>query len=128
MRSLYLGIAVSMAVTLLCSLFVFIEISDRVERKYLNPVFEVMDQLELESAGQRPKFRRPSRGLELHAKAEWDVRHFTLPGGPEGCGYCLGRKPPKSVTLPPLSKSRGIVNGQFVVRIGPPTTSIGLSP
>ena len=50
MRSLYSGILLSLVGTLALSLLIFLVISNRVERQYLNPVFEAMDELELESA------------------------------------------------------------------------------
>ena len=50
MRSLYVSVLLAMLGTLLLSLVVFLVISDQVVRVYLNPVFEGMDELELESA------------------------------------------------------------------------------
>jgi len=47
MRSLYLRVAITMLATLSLSLLAFTVISDHMETKYLNPVFEVMDQLVL---------------------------------------------------------------------------------
>jgi signal transduction histidine kinase len=50
MRSLYLTVLLAMLVTLSVSLAVFVAISDRVTKQYIYPVFEAMDELELESA------------------------------------------------------------------------------
>jgi len=52
MRSLYAAVLLAMVVTLSLSLLAFVAISDRVERRYIYPVFEAMDELELESARQ----------------------------------------------------------------------------
>ena len=50
MKSLYLGVVLAMVGTLSLSLLVFMTISDHVQKSYLYPVFEAMDELELESA------------------------------------------------------------------------------
>src|SRR5262249_39056852 len=50
MRSLYLTVLLAMLVTLSVSLAVFVAISDRVTKQFIYPVFEAMDELELESA------------------------------------------------------------------------------
>jgi len=50
MRSLYVGVLLSLAGVLALSLVAFLVISNRVERLYLDPVFQAMDELELESA------------------------------------------------------------------------------
>ena len=50
MRSLYAAVLLAMVVTLSLSLLAFVAISDRVEQRYIYPVFEAMDELELESA------------------------------------------------------------------------------
>jgi ABC-type lipoprotein release transport system permease subunit len=50
MRSLYFSIALAMVGALALSLLVFTAISNRVEKTYINPVFEAMDQLQLENA------------------------------------------------------------------------------
>ena len=104
-----------MAVTLLCSLFVFIEISDRVERKYLNPVFEVMDQLELESALNALNSGGPVAVSNYMQRLNglFGTSHYLVDR--KGVDIASGESRQSLLPLPPLSKSRGIVNGQFVV-------------
>jgi hypothetical protein len=50
MRSLYVGVLTAMLAIVSLSLLAFVAISDQVESTELNPVFEAMDELELESA------------------------------------------------------------------------------
>src|SRR5690349_20663300 len=50
MRSLYVGVLLSLIAILAVSLVAFLMISNQIERQYLNPVFEAMDELQLESA------------------------------------------------------------------------------
>ena len=50
MKSLYVAVILALLAALSAALLAFLTISDRVEHRYLNPVFEAMDELELESA------------------------------------------------------------------------------
>jgi signal transduction histidine kinase len=50
MKSLYYGVLLAMVVTLSLSFLVFHAIADRVQRKSIDPAFERIDELELESA------------------------------------------------------------------------------
>src|ERR1035441_4122582 len=50
MRSLYVGVLTAMLAIVSLSLLAFVAISNHVESTELNPVFEAMDELELESA------------------------------------------------------------------------------
>ena len=50
MRSLYVGMLLSLIGILAVSLLAFLMISNQIEHKYLDPVFEATDELQLESA------------------------------------------------------------------------------
>jgi hypothetical protein len=50
MKSLYSGVLLAMVITLSLSFLVFHAIADRVQRKSIDPAFERIDELELESA------------------------------------------------------------------------------
>ncbi len=50
MKSLYLGVLLAMAITLSLSFLVFHSISSRVQKKTLDPAFDRIDELEIESA------------------------------------------------------------------------------
>jgi signal transduction histidine kinase len=50
MKSLYYGVLLAMAITLSLSFLVFHEIADRMQKKAIDPAFDRMDELELESA------------------------------------------------------------------------------
>ncbi len=50
MKSLYIGVLLAMVITLSLSYLVFQAIADRVQKKSIDPAFEHIDELELESA------------------------------------------------------------------------------
>jgi len=50
MKSLYIGVLLAMVITLSLSFFMFRAIADRMQRKTIDPAFERIDELELESA------------------------------------------------------------------------------
>jgi hypothetical protein len=50
MRSLYLGILLAMAIILALSVLVFLGISHAIEQKYFIPVFDAMDEVEVQDA------------------------------------------------------------------------------
>ena len=115
MKSLYVWVALAMALTLSLALLVFLAISDRVERKYLNPVFEAMDELELESARDAwntggaaavASYMQRLNGL-------FGASHYLLDAN--GRDVVSGENRIGSLPSPPSTKSRGYVNGQLVV-------------
>ena len=50
MRSLYTAVVLTSLATLSLSLLAFFAIEQRYEERYLNPVFDAMDRVELDSA------------------------------------------------------------------------------
>src|SRR5215467_12127804 len=115
MKSLYIGVLLAMLGTLSLSLVVFLAISNRVERQYIDPVFEAMDELQLESArsaweqGGAPAVASYMTRLNR----AFGSAHFLLNG--DGIDVVSGE--PRSALLPatPLAKSRGYVQGNFIV-------------
>lgn len=115
MRSLYVAVLFAMLGILSISLLAFLAISDHVQKQYLYPVFEAMDELELESAlslkneGGTPAVSSYMERLN-HL---FGSLHYIL--NSEGMDIVSGQL--RQNLLPPLpaSKSRGRINGQFVV-------------
>jgi signal transduction histidine kinase len=115
MRSLYAAVAFAMLGTLSISLLAFLAITDHVQKQYLYPVFEAMDELELESAR--------SAWIEGGATAVssyldklnnlFGTFHYIL--NSEGVDIVSGQRRPELLPGPPALASRGRVNGQYVV-------------
>lgn len=115
MRSLYVGIALAVVGTLALALVVFVNISDRVQRQFLYPVFEAMDQLELESA--RSAWESGGRAsVEAyldHLNRVFGSSHFLL----DSHGDDLVSGEHRGALLPPApsSGSRAWVDGKYIV-------------
>lgn len=115
MRSLYLWVALTMLATLSLSLLAFTSISDHMATKYLNPVFEVMDQLELESA--RSAW---DKGGSAAVAAYMDhLNHLLGPShyllNSNGVDVVSGKSQTAFLPQPPANLSRGFIDGRFVV-------------
>ncbi len=115
MRSLYLWVALTMLATLSLSLLAFTAISDHMETKYLNPVFEVMDQLELESA----RSAWDKGGSAAVAAYMGHLNHLLGPShyllNSNGVDVVSGKSQTAFLPHAPASLSRGFVDGRFVV-------------
>jgi signal transduction histidine kinase len=115
MRSLYVGILLSVVGTLALALVVFVDISDRVQRQYLYPVFEAMDQLELESARSAWESggRAALQSYLDHLNQVFGSSHFFLDS--HGADLVSGEQ--RGALLPPAPSagSRDWVNGKYVV-------------
>jgi signal transduction histidine kinase len=115
MRSLYFWVALALVATLSLALVVFLAISDRVTRKYINPVFETMDELELESA----RNARDAGGAPAVASYMEQLNrlfggaHYLLDGN--GVDIVSGENRASLLPPSPASKSRGHMNGQMIV-------------
>ncbi|HEV2469397.1 MAG TPA: ATP-binding protein [Candidatus Sulfotelmatobacter sp.] len=115
MRSLYVSVLLSVIGTLALALVVFVNISDRVQRQYLFPVFEAMDQLELESA--RSAWESGGRDAVQsyldHLNQVFGSSHFFLDS--HGTDLVSGEQ--RGALLPPApsSGSRDWVSGKYVV-------------
>lgn len=115
MRSLYVGILLSVIGTLALALIVFVNISDRVQRQYLYPVFEAMDQLELESA--RSAWESGGRAAVEscldHLNQVFGSSHFLLDS--HGTDLVSGERRGELLPPAPSSGSRDWVDGKYIV-------------
>jgi signal transduction histidine kinase len=116
MKSLHAWIVVSLAGTLLIALLVFVAISDHIQRVYLYPVFEGMDELELEYGVHALQQGGPAAvsACMRHLDALFSGRHYlvTASGIDIVTGRNLNSLLPQSASL---TKSRTMVGGRFVV-------------
>lgn len=115
MKSLYFRVAVTLLGALSLSLLAFTLISDHIEERYINPVFEVMDQLELESA-QSAWDKQGSAGVAAymkHLNQLFGPSHYFL--NSSGTDVVTGKS--QAAFLPNFHAglSRGFINGRFVV-------------
>jgi signal transduction histidine kinase len=115
MRSLYVAVVVALVVTLTLALLLFLAISDRVQTKYLNPVFEAMDELELQSARNALNSGGPAAVSSYMQQLDrmFGSSHYLLDS--TGADVVSGEN--RAVLLPPSpsSKSRGFVGGRLIV-------------
>jgi len=115
MRSLYVTVLVVMLATLSLSLAAFFEISDRVAKHYIFPVFEAMDELELESArnawdaGGAAAVAAYVERLDHH----FGTAHYILDA--QGVDVISGQRRAELLPAPPTWASRGWRNGRYIV-------------
>src|SRR5215468_3527627 len=115
MRSLYVTVLLAMIVTLSLSLIAFFAITDRMYKHYLDPVFDAMDELELESARtalDQGGVSALSAYMDRLDRLFGDF-HYVLDAN--GIDIVSGQR--RSELLPPSpgTASRGRVNDQYVV-------------
>jgi signal transduction histidine kinase len=115
MRSLYVGILLALFGMLALSLVVFLVISDRVERQYLNPVFEAMDELELQSARNALESGGSAAAASYLAELNrlFGTSHFLL--NSDGVDEVSGEQRGRLLPSAPTTRSRAWVRGQYVV-------------
>jgi signal transduction histidine kinase len=115
MKSLYFGVLLALLSALLISFAVFLAISDRVQRTYLDPVFEAMDELELESARSAWTNGGPSAVASYLERLNrlFGSSHYLL----DTRGFDIVTGENRAALLPsaPTSASRGFVRGQYIV-------------
>jgi signal transduction histidine kinase len=115
MRSLYLAVVFAMLSTLSISLAAFLAITDHVQKQYLYPVFEAMDELELENA------RSAWEQGGATAVASYVDRlnhlfgsfHYILDA--DGVDLSSGQAHPELLPASRSTASRGRVKGRYVV-------------
>jgi signal transduction histidine kinase len=115
MRSLYAAVLLAMLGTLSLSLLAFFAISDHVERQYVYPVFEAMDELELESARgawDEGGAAAVNSYVERLNRA-FGSSHYVLDA--QGIDLATGDQRAELLPHAPATASRGRVNGQYVV-------------
>jgi len=115
MRSLYFSVALTMLGALSLSLLAFMAISDHMEKEFIDPVFEVMDQLELESAQGAWDKEGPAAVASYmdHLNHMFGPSHYFL--NSNGIDVVSGKSQAVFLPNPPASLSRGFVNGRFIV-------------
>jgi two-component system sensor histidine kinase CpxA len=115
MRSLYLSIALVMAGTLALTLFAFGLISAEMDRQYIVPVFEAMDQLQLESA--RTALANGGRtslgGYMAELDRKFGPNHYLVDS--QGVDVVSRSNLAAFLPAPPADRSRGFLAGRFVV-------------
>jgi len=115
MKSLYVAVIVALLAALSAASLAFLAISDRVQQRYLNPVFEAMDELELESARSAWNEGGPSAVAAYMQRLNrlFGPSHYLLDS--RGVDVVSGEN--RAPLLPPYpsSKSRGSINGLLVV-------------
>ncbi len=115
MKSLYYSVALAMVGTLALALLVFTAISNRLEKTYIDPVFEAMDQLELESAQDACDRNGPAAVTRYmdHLNNLFGPSHYLL--NANGVEVVSGKSFADDLPQPPARMSRGFLNGRFVV-------------
>jgi signal transduction histidine kinase len=115
MRSLSFSLSLAMLLTLSLALTAFSLISNYMDRTYVVPVFEAMDQLELESArtalsdGGRPALNAYIGTLDSKFRTE----HYLVDA--HGTDLVSGRSLAFYLPPPPSDRGRGFKDGRFVV-------------
>jgi signal transduction histidine kinase len=115
MRSLYWAVLLVMLGTLSASLLAFFAISDHVQKQYLYPVFEAMDELELESA-RSAWSEGGAAAVSIYVDRLnhlFGTFHYIL--NSDGVDIVSGQRRADLLPPPPSSGSRGRLNGQYVV-------------
>ncbi len=115
MKSLYTGILIAMLGTLSLSLIVFLLISDHVQKSALYPVFEAMDELELEHARAALDQGGPAAVSAYMERLNrlFGVSHYLLDS--HGVDVASGQNRAALLPRPPLRKSRGSVNRRLTI-------------
>jgi len=114
-RSLYVSVTVTMLVTLSLTLICFGLISDYMDRRYIVPVFDAMDQLQLESAqaalagGGKPRLRSYMTALDRR----FGTSHYLVDA--RGADLVSGKDLSGLLPPPPQDHSRGFIGNRFVV-------------
>jgi len=115
MRSLYLSLALVMAATLSLTLLAFDIISRDLERQYIVPVFEAMDEFELDSA--RAAFQQGGRtSVAAYMQAldrKFGPDHYLL--DVRGVDVASGRDLRAFLPSPPADRSRGFIGKRYIV-------------
>lgn len=115
MRSLYLSVALAMLGALSLSLLAFTVISDHFQKKSIIPVFEGMDQLELETAQNAwNKNGSPAVAAYMdHLNQMFGPFHYFL--NSDGIDIVSGKTMAAYLPTAPATLSRGFVEDRFIV-------------
>lgn len=115
MRSLYVAVLLVMLGILLLSFVIFQAISNHMEKTFFDPVFDTIDELELEDARSILGSAGPAAVTPYMEKLNhlFGGTHFLLDA--HGVDVVSGASRAELLPRPPLSKSRGTFNGQILV-------------
>ncbi len=115
MKSLNIGLAVVMLGILLLSFAMFHVISDHMEKTFFNPVFDTIDDLELDDARSVLERNGPAAVATFmeNLNRRFGGVHFLLDA--HGNDVVSGANKATLLPPPPLSKWRGTYNGQILV-------------
>jgi signal transduction histidine kinase len=115
MRSLYIGVLLAMVTTLSISFLVFHAISDRMQKRSIDPAFDRFEQLELESAraaldegGAKELQQYLSRVDHIFVSSQ----HFLLDS--HGVDQVTGESRPELLPPPPRTQWRTRANGHYI--------------
>ena len=115
MRSLYLVIMVAMVILLSLSIVVYFAISNAIEKSYFYPVFDAMDEVEVQEAQEILETRGPEAIIAYMHRLNtvFGGSHYLLDA--DGRDVLTGED--RSAVLPkaPLTKWRGHKNGKALV-------------
>ena len=115
MKSLYSGVLLAMVITLSLSFLVFHAIADRVQRKSIDPSFERIDELELESARGALASGGP-KALKAYLTSLDRVftgsTHYLL--DPQGVDVLTGEKRAELLPPAPRTEWRTHANGYYI--------------
>ncbi len=116
MRSLYVGLLLSLLAVLALSLAAFLVISHQITRQYLDPVFEAMDELQLETARSALE-NGGTAALESYLKKLDQLfpssSHFLV--NANGVDVVSGGNRVTLLPAAPASSSRTRIGGRFVL-------------
>ncbi len=116
MRSLYVGLLLSLLAVLALSLAAFLVISHQITRQYLDPVFEAMDELQLETARSTLE-NGGTAALESYLKKLDQLvpssSHFLV--NANGIDVISGGNRVTLLPAAPASSSRTRIGGRFVL-------------
>jgi len=114
-QSLYVGVLLAMVITLSISFLVFNAISSQMQKKTIDPAFDRIDELELESA-RTALSRGGAKALD-----EYLTRLNHIFGGSshylvdaQGADMVTGEKRPALLPPPPLTHWRTRANGHYI--------------
>jgi signal transduction histidine kinase len=115
MKSLYIAVLVLMLGILLFSFLVFRAISTHMERAYFDPVFDSVDELELDDVRSMLESGGPAAVRTYMGKLDriFGGTHFLLDNA--GIDVVSGRNKSSLLPKPPSTKSRGTFMGQVLI-------------
>jgi len=115
MKSLYVAIVVAMAIILALAVVVFLAITRSMEESFFNPVFDDMDEVQVQEAAEMLQTTGPNAvAAYMHRlNSVFGGSHYLL--GANGDDVLSGRNLSELLPQAPLTKWRGEQNGRHVI-------------